>query len=135
MGMFDTIRSDYPIFGQPDDQQLQFKVEDSAMQTFWINRAGELYLIEYSGTQDCEPIPAEELDPKRPWRTMKIVPNGMHGRVSPCGFWGHLHVYPARPPVGDLEEKVIVFEQGKLIHVGDTTTFATRRPWYNGFNG
>lgn len=137
MGLFDTIRSEYKIFGKPHDDELQCKPDDAAMNFYWIDPAGRLWFSNYAGTHDFVSIPEEKRDPKTPWKVVDVKANGRHGRLMPCGLWGHLHVWPGKDwkwdeRIGEqFPEKTLVFEGGRVVYVSDTTTRQQHIPWYN----
>lgn len=80
MGMYDTVRSSYDL-GPGFRKDLQTKDLECCMCDYWISPAGQLFEIDYSGTQDFVEIPEEERI--SPWNLFKSVPNGYHGRVTP----------------------------------------------------
>ena len=57
------------------------------MMTYWIDPAGHLFEIDYSGTQDFE------LNGAVGWN---VVPNGTHGKVRPVYITTTIEVYPAK---------------------------------------
>ena len=86
MGMFDTIRSSYDL-GPGFHKDLQTKDLECLMMTYWIDPAGHLFEIDYSGTQDFELNGAVGWD---------VVPNGTHGKVRPVYITTTIEVYPAK---------------------------------------
>lgn len=90
MGMFDTIRSSYPLgdWHTGVKQELQTKSLDSFMDDYWISPEGELFKVEY---HDCfTPIPSERhfgFD----WE-----PTGNNGKVRASDYSGEIILYPAR---------------------------------------
>ena len=95
MGMFDSIRSSYDLGPGFWDKELQTKDLSSTMSYYWINPAGQLFLIDYSHTVDYVPDPE---DSTMPFRRMKSYwkPNGNHGKVQPVFLTNTIKVYPAR---------------------------------------
>lgn len=92
MGMYDTIRSSYDL-GPGFRKDLQTKDLECCMCEYWISPAGQLFEIDYSGTQDFVDIPEEER--LVPWNLFKSVPNGTHGRVTPVtNLFKVIEVYP-----------------------------------------
>jgi hypothetical protein len=87
MGMFDTIRSSYDLGPSFWNKDLQTKDLEQMMSRFWIDPAGRLFEIDYSGTQDFE------LDGAVGW---DVTPNGNHGRVTPYLLTRTIEVYPAK---------------------------------------
>lgn len=123
MGMFDTVRSSYPIFGCPWDHDLQTKSLDCIMAEYWISPSGQLYEVDYSGTHDWVEKAVE--DRKGPFDRFTTIPNGQHGRVRATRYWGHMHVTADREKDW---ERTIVFEDGILVAgVGGDTTISRRQ--------
>jgi len=84
MGMFDTIHCSYDLGPGFHNKTLQTKDISSTMSEFWLSPNGELYLIDYSGTQDFV------LGDQPPFHK----PNGCRGRVVATEFHGRIEVYP-----------------------------------------
>jgi len=92
MGMFDTIRSSYNL-GKGMEGELQTKSMHCLMQDYWISPTGQLYEIDYSGTQDFV------MDPEKDTAFLKgitWVPNGNHGRVRASRHYGVVECYPSK---------------------------------------
>ena len=60
---------------------------------YWIDPAGRLFEIDYSGTQDFEEIPESER--KSPFDSFRWVPNGSRGRVRAMNITTTIEVYPS----------------------------------------
>ena len=93
MGMYDTVRSSYDL-GPGYKKDLQTKDLECCMCEYWISPSGQLFEIDYSGTQDFEEIPVEK-------RTVitgfyKTTPNGNHGKVRPVYVFKVVELYPAK---------------------------------------
>ncbi len=94
MGMFDYVRSSYPL-GESFSGVCQTKdIEegyDGTMSQFWINPDGQLCLIDYSHTADFVELKEgdEGYDDKREWSNFQWVPNGTHGKVRPWNITNH----------------------------------------------
>lgn len=115
MGMFDTIRTSYDLGPGFHNRDLQTKDLENLMEFYWIDPNGQLFKVEYSGTQAWEMRSLEES--KSEWDIFKIVPNGTHGKVSPCNLTKTIEVYPAKwdahyAPFPSLE---ITFYAGALV--------------------
>jgi len=113
--MFDTIKSSYDLGPGFYNKNLQTKDLDNLMEFYWIDPDGHLFKVEYSGTQAWEMKSLEESESK--WDIFKIVPNGTHGKVSPCNLTKTIEVYPAKwdsyyAPFPSLE---ITFYAGTLV--------------------
>jgi len=91
MGMFDTIISSYDL--GPSFHVCQTKSLHNSMSVYWLNPAGEMYNIDYDGTQDFEYAP--EYDAAF-WKDFKWVSNGTHGKVRPFPFYGMIEIYPEK---------------------------------------
>jgi hypothetical protein len=91
MGMFDYVRSSYPL-GEAFTGPLQTKdiepMLGGSMAHYWISPAGELFEMDYRKTQNLEP------DTSRAFFPYKWVPNGNHGKVSPVRITRSVSVYP-----------------------------------------
>lgn len=87
MGMFDTIRSSIDLGPSFWHRELQTKDLECSMMTYWIDPAGQLFEIDYSGTQDFELNGAIGWD---------AVPNGSHGKVKPVYITRTIEVYPSK---------------------------------------
>lgn len=93
MGMFDTVRSSYDLGPGWLNKELQTKDLDCCMCEYWISPAGQLFEVDYSGTQDFVENP-ENTTPL--WKGIKWVPNGNHGRVHPVFAFKVVELYPAK---------------------------------------
>ena len=116
MGLFDTVRSSYNL-GPGFANDLQTKDLECCMCEYWISPNGELYEIDYSGTQDfVEPDSSDS-----PWRLFKTVKNGNHGKVIPCQVTATVIVYPSKWTCyySPFPEKKILFVEGKIYKVID----------------
>jgi hypothetical protein len=115
MGMFDTIKTSYDLGPGFYNKSLQTKGLDNLMEFYWIDPAGCLFKVEYSGTQAWEMKPLE--DSMSEWDIFKIVPNGTHGKVSPCNLTKTIEVYPERwdAHYSSLPRKEITFFAGMLV--------------------
>ena len=114
MGMFDTVRTSYPVFG--DERDLTpFQTKDLAciMADYWISPEGQLFQIDYSGTADIYEVPPE--DRQHPLSAFKWLPNGSHGRVRACSVWSLVSVYPSRYEPGNT--RILVIEGGQVVDV------------------
>jgi|TARA_B100000085_G_C18540889_1_gene511872 hypothetical protein len=89
MGMFDTIRSSYDLGPGFWNKELQTKDLDNIMANYWIDPAGHLFEVDYSGTRDFD----IQTTPEYRWN---VVPNGNHGKVKPIFYSGEIEVYPSQ---------------------------------------
>jgi len=90
MGMFDTIRCSYDLGPGFHNRDLQTKDIESLMLELWLDPAGKLWEIDYSGTHDFF-FDSEEQNPLLSYKT---VSNGSHGKVRPYYFTGDVIAYP-----------------------------------------
>lgn len=93
MGMFDTIRCNYDLGTSFWNRTLQTKDLECLMIEYWLDPAGRLFEIDYSGTQDFVDLSDDEMD--APWNKFKWVPNGSHGIITPVYITKSIRVYPA----------------------------------------
>lgn len=74
MGMFDYVRSDYEIFGNPIDQGLQSKSFECLLETIYISPKGELFRC------NLEKTFRHEVDNKPPFLYTTLT--GDNGKVE-----------------------------------------------------
>ena len=87
MGMFDIVRSSYPLDEEFMGINQTKEIEDGyggTMSTYWISPNGQLYLIDYSNTADFVQLKEgdEGYDDIALFNS-RWIPNGTHGRVRP----------------------------------------------------
>lgn len=92
--MFDTVRSSYDLGPGYLHKDLQTKDLECLMVEYWIDPAGRLFELDYSGTSDFVDVPEEERT--APWNTFEPVPNGNHGKIRPVYVTKLVEVYPAK---------------------------------------
>lgn len=93
MGMYDTVRSSYDLGPGWLNKELQTKDLDCCMCEYWISPEGQLFEIDYSGTQDFVENPENDTPL---WKGIKWVPNGNHGKVRPVFAFKVVELYPAK---------------------------------------
>ena len=122
MGMFDYVKSSYPL-GEDFSGNCQTKdIEESiggTMSQYWINPDGQLCLIDYSHTADFVEFKEgdEEYDEKRLWANFQWVPNGTHGKVRAYSITKYVVIYPSETWEGPWEDMPMCrvhFRDGKL---------------------
>ena len=121
MGMFDYVRSSYPL-GEHFSGNCQTKdIEegyDGTMSQFWISPDGQLYLIDYSNTADFVELKEGDdgYNDKLALLNFRWIPNGTHGKVRPCNITKYVVIYPEKWEGiwGDWPECRIHFKDGKL---------------------
>ncbi len=125
MGMFDRITNTYYKLGpQFYKTRLQTKDLDCLMNHYWISPAGELYYIDDSKTVDLVDNPAYKEDDinvlRKGWVSPYIyVPNGNHGKVSPCYITKTVRVYPEQwdGEYDDWPDRILIFRFGVIEYV------------------
>ena len=129
MGMMDFVRSSYDLGEQFTNTRLQTKdIEDGiggTMSQYWISPDGVLYYIDYSHTADFVIIEEgdEDYEETHKWRNFKWVPNGNHGKISPCMITKYVEVYPEdwKGKWEDWPRLKLHFRYGKLMDYEDIT--------------
>lgn len=118
MGMFDTIISSYD-FG-PSFDVCQTKSLHNVMSTYWIDPAGKMFEIDYSGTQD---FVYENDNDTALWKGIKWVSNGTHGKVRPYPFYGMIEIYPDKWDAhsSPFPRLTLYMEHGTLTEYRNTT--------------
>jgi len=122
MGMFDYVRSSYPL-GEHFSGNCQTKdIEDywigGTMSQYWISPAGQLYLIDYSHTADFVGLKEDDegYNDKKTFLNFKWIPNGTHGKVRPWNITKYVVIYPEtwEGEWEDWPDCRIHFKDGKL---------------------
>ena len=129
MGMMDFVRSSYDLGEQFTNTRLQTKdIEDGiggTMSQYWISPDGVLYYIDYTQTADFTIINEDDEDYNKThkWRNFKWVPNGNHGKISPCMITKYVEVYPEQWEGAweDWPRLKLHFRYGKLQDYEDIT--------------
>lgn len=127
MGMFDYLRSSYDLGEQFTNVELHTKdIEDGiggTMSHYWLDPHGYLYHIDYSHTADFVELKEgdEGYDSIHLWCNFKWIPNGNHGKISPCMITKYVEVYP---PTWDGQWEdwprcKIHFKYGRLVDYED----------------
>lgn len=98
MGMFDYVRSSYPL-GEDFSGNCHTKdIEDGiggTMSQYWISPDGQLYLIDYSHTADfVELKEGDEGYSELGFLNFQWIPNGTHGKVRPYNLTKYVVIYP-----------------------------------------
>lgn len=115
MGMFDTVRSSYPLLGPELDLELQTKDLECAMLTYWLDPAGQLYEINACCAFDGVVVPKDER--QWPWQTVRWEPNGQHGVVRPVFTTALMHVVSPlyRGPWEKRPEACVYLRDGQVV--------------------
>lgn len=99
MGMFDWVKSSYPL-PEPFMTLNQCKdIEDGyggTMSHFWIDPAGYLWVGDYKGTHEFHAIPEHDLlyNSDHPWRNFEWLPTGKHGKWQVHPLTKYIEIYP-----------------------------------------
>jgi len=129
MGMMDYLCSSYDLGEKFTNTSLQTKdIEDGiggTMSQYWISPDGVLYYIDYTHTADFAIINEDDEDYSKThkWRNFKWVPNGNHGKISPCMITKYVEVYPEQWEGAweDWPRLKLHFRYGKLQDYEDIT--------------
>ena len=115
MGMFDTVRSSYPLLGEELDLELQTKDLDCLMHHYWLSPAGELFQIDSCCAFNGVVVP--EAEREWPWQTVRWEPNGEHGVVRPVRKTVLMHVVSARyrGPWEEMPEAIVYLRDGQVV--------------------
>ena len=110
MGMFDEIRNDYKPLGVEFQGILQTKDLDNMMDWYYIDPSGQLYYVDYSGTQDFS------VNEESEFPLLNYAPNGSRGKVMACDFTGSVVIYPSKWEGNweELPEACIIFVEGRI---------------------
>ena len=121
MGMFDYVRSSYPLgeefSGICQTKDIEGYGIGGTMSQYWISPAGQLYLIDYSHTADfVELKEGDEGYHENGFLNFQWVPNGTHGRVRPWNITKYVVIYPEnwKGEWKDWPDCRICFKDGKL---------------------
>ena len=128
MGMFDYVRSSYPL-GEYFSGNCHTKdIEDGiggTMSQYWISPDGQLYLIDYSHTADFVELKEgdEGYSDKMALLNFRWVPNGTHGKVRPWNITKYVLIYPENWEGNweDWPECRIHFVDGKIKNYQNLT--------------
>jgi hypothetical protein len=123
LGMFDYIRSSYPL-GEDFSGNCHTKdIEDGiggTMTQYWLSPDGQLYWIDYSHTADFVELKEGDegyQEGRLSMLNFKWIPNGTHGRVRPMNLTKIITIYPEQweGDWADWPECRIYFKGGVLL--------------------
>ena len=92
MGMYDTVRCDYPLTPELTGVECQSKDFDpygGRMTDYYIDPDGTVWHIDYYGTTEYVRDPTGH----KPWG-YKRLPTGRRGRVKPHRITSYVSIYP-----------------------------------------
>ena len=99
MGMFDWVKSSYPL---PEEFMGICQTRDmddfgGSMSNYWIDPAGYLWVGTYAETHTFEVYEEDDprYDPKFRWTNHEWVPTGKHGKFQVHPLTRYLEIYPA----------------------------------------
>lgn len=115
MGMFDTVRSSYPLLGGELDLELQTKDLECLMLHYWLSPAGELFQVDACSAFNGVVVPEGERE--HPWQTVRWEPSGEHGVVRPVRSTVLMHVVSARwdGPWQERPEACVYLRDGVVV--------------------
>ena len=92
MGYFDTIHCSYDLGPSFHNRSLQTKSLYKQMIEYWLSPSGELYELDFSGTQSWV-LRKEDI---YPYERLTWEKNGCHGTVRATNLTREIEVYPAK---------------------------------------
>jgi hypothetical protein len=102
MGLFDYVRSSYSLGEEFTDIELHTKDIEKGiggtMSRYWIDPAGQLWMVDYRDAFDFDEDPNWKNDGKviSAIFKYKFLPNGKHGKLVPQNITDYVCVYPAQ---------------------------------------
>ena len=127
MGMFDWVKSSYPL---PEEFMGICQTRDmddfgGSMSNYWIDPAGYLWVGTYMGTHTFEVFDEDDprYDPKFKWMNYEWVPTGEHGKFQVHPLTRYLEIYPAEwdGKWEDWPRLRLHFKSGKLQDFEEVT--------------
>lgn len=109
MGMFDYVRSDYKIFGDQRDRDLQTKSFNNVLETIYIDPTGQLYRIDYS---KCIEYETSDLSP-----FLIEKKTGKKGRVIPLRDFSGIMKVSALDKDNKYYSTAIEIKNGKILNI------------------
>jgi hypothetical protein len=128
MGLFDYVRSSYPLpeafMGINQTKDIEFDISGT-MTEFWIDPDGYLWCGDYKGTSTFEEISEDDprYDGKRKFLNFEWVPTGGHGKFHVHPITKYIEIYPECHD-GEWEEWPrlrLHFVRGRLLDWEDVT--------------
>ncbi len=115
MGMFDTVRSSYPLIDEITDRDLQCKDFDCVMTNYWISPEGQLFNVNFRDAFTYREKPVVQR--RFVWDKVVWEPNGDHGHVSPDYRTCMARLYGAAPKEGPWSEALVYIKHGLIKDV------------------
>lgn len=91
MGLYSTVINSCELLGEELSGSLQTKDLEDCFNLYWIDPAGHLFLIDYSGCSEL--VPKEPEDEPMSFFPMKWKPTGANGRIYPVMARGWVRLY------------------------------------------
>ena len=128
MGMFDHVRSSYPL-PEAFSGVLQTKdIEDGyggTLSDYWIDPDGYIWVGDYRETHEFHSIPEHDMlyDSDRPWVNFEWRPTGERGKWRVQPITKYVEVYPERfdRPWEEWPRLRLHFRSGRLVEYTDIT--------------
>ena len=128
MGLFDYVRSSYPLpepfmgVNQTKDIEEDYS---GTMTEFWIDPDGYLWCGDYKGTSTFEEISEDDprYDGKRKFLNFEWVPTGEHGKFHVHPITKYIEIYPEHHDGEwqDWPRLRLHFRRGRLLDWEDVT--------------
>ena len=128
MGMFDYVRSSYPL---PESFMSTCQTKDiecdigGTMTEYWIAPDGYLWSGDYAGTSTFVVFEEDDprYDPQARWANHEFVPTGEHGKWRVHTLTKYIEIYPAQwdGKWEDWPRLRLHFKSGKLQDFTETT--------------
>jgi hypothetical protein len=102
LGMFDYVRSSYPLGDNFTNVECQSKDMErgigGTMSQYWIDPAGRLWRVDYRDAFDFgeDPDWVDDGSPLGALFKHRFMPNGKHGRLVPHSLTDYVCIYPSQ---------------------------------------
>lgn len=112
MGMFDTIHCSFDLGPSFHNRSLQTKDLYNEMTEYWLSPSGELYELDFAGTQAF----VLKKEPVYPYERITWEKSGCHGKVRATQLTREIEVYPAKwdAHYAPYPRKKLTFFHGRL---------------------
>ena len=128
MGMFDYVRSSYPLpepfMSVNQTKDIEYGI-GGTMTDYWIDPTGLLWYGSYVGCHTFEFIEEGDprYDPKAFWANQEWVPTGVHGKFQVHSLTKYIEIHPEHHDGKweDWPRLRLHFRRGKLLDFEDVT--------------
>ena len=112
MGMFDTIHCSFDLGPSFHNRSLQTKDLYNEMMEYWLSPSGELYELDFAGTQAF----VLKKEPVYPYERIIWEKSGCHGKVRATQLTREIEVYPVKwdAHYAPYPRKKLTFFHGRL---------------------